>query len=166
MALQQEIERKFLVRRELLPPLPEGARLVQGYLGTQPTVRVRTEEGPGDRSLAYLTIKGPGLVGRDEFEYEIPLEEARELLKLAQGSLVSKTRYRLPVEGAPGLKWELDVFDGENAGLIVAEIELPAEDTPFERPEWLGEDVTEDPAYKNAALAFHPFSAWNSPQRA
>lgn len=159
MARKLEIERKFLVQRDLLPPLEGGAHLVQGYLGTMPTVRVRTEEKAEGRK-AYLTIKGEGLVGRDEFEYEIPFEDAEALLKLAQSSLVAKKRYRLPVTDQPGLTWEIDVFEGDNAGLVVAEVELPAEDHPFHRPGWLGRDVTEDPAYKNSALARRPYSTW------
>jgi CYTH domain-containing protein len=99
-------------------------------------------------------------VGRDEFEYDIPFEEAQQLLKLAQYSKVSKTRYRLPVPDAPDLKWELDIFEGDNAGLVVAELEMPSEDYAFEPPAWLGEDVTRDPAYKNAALAQHPYKDW------
>ncbi len=160
MGYKEEIERKFLVKSDLLPELPQGARLVQGYLGFEPTVRVRTEEGPGDERKAYLTIKGSGLVGRDEFEYDIPFEEACQLLKLSQASTVGKTRYKLPVAGAPELKWELDIFEGDNAGLIVAELEMPSADYAFERPAWLGQDVTEDPAYKNAALARHPYKDW------
>ncbi len=160
MAYKTEIERKFLVNRDLLPALPPGAKLVQGYLAFEPTVRVRTEAGPGDSRKAYITIKGAGLIGRDEFEYDIPFEEAEPLLSLAKSSLVSKTRYHLPVKGAPDLKWELDIFEGDNAGLVVAELEMPTADFAFERPAWLGQDVSEDPAYKNAALARHPFKDW------
>jgi adenylate cyclase len=162
MARKEEIERKLLVHPELLPELPPGARLVQGYLSFRPAVRVRTEETPGAAPNAYLTIKGEGLVGRDEFEYSIPFEEGQALLKLAHGFLVSKTRYRLPVSGSPDLTWELDVFDGQNEGLVVAEIEIPAAGHPFERPEWVGADVTEDAAYKNACLAQRPFNQWPS----
>ena len=160
MGYMQEIEHKFLVDKAKLPDVPEGSRLVQGYLSFKPTVRVRTEEGPADTRKGYLTIKGEGLVGRDEFEYAIPFEEARQLLKLAQASLVSKTRYRLPLKEHPGLKWEIDIFEGDNAGLIVAELEIPDENYQFPRPEWLGQDVTENPAYKNALLAQHPFKDW------
>jgi adenylate cyclase len=160
MGYKEEIEYKFLVKPELLPPLGKGYKLVQGYLGFAPTVRVRTEEGPDNQRTAYLTIKGSGLVGRDEFEYNIPFEEAQQLLKLARFSLVSKTRYHLPVQNAPDLKWELDIFEGDNDGLVVAELEVPDEDYSFERPAWLGQDVTTDPKYKNAVLAQHPFKAW------
>jgi CYTH domain-containing protein len=160
MALKKEIERKFLVRRELLPELPPGRQLAQGYLSFQPTVRVRTEEGPESELRAYLTIKGDGGISRDEFEYPIPFDEGRELLKLANGSVVTKTRYELPVEENPDLKWELDVFHGDNNGLIVVELEMPDAEHPFPRPEWLGEEVTRTGSYKNAQLAQRPFKDW------
>lgn len=159
MKRQEEIERKFLVHRERLPELKDGARLVQGYLAFEPTVRVRTDEGPQGQK-AYLTIKGEGLVGRDEFEYSIPFDHAEALLELCHASLIAKTRYRLEVQDQPDLAWEVDVFEGDNAGLIVAELEMPSADHPFIRPDWLGEDVTLDPAYKNSALARHPFKDW------
>jgi adenylate cyclase len=159
MSYKVEIERKFLVHHDRLPQLEGGAYLVQGYLGTRPTVRVRTEELP-EAKKAYLTIKGEGLIGRDEFEYDIPFADGEALLKLANTALVAKTRYRLPVDGQPDLAWEVDVFAGDNAGLIVAELEMPAADHAFPRPDWLGEDVTEDPAYKNSALAQRPFNRW------
>ena len=161
MARKEEIERKFLIHRDQLPALPAGKRLVQGYLAEMPTVRVRTEEDcQSTARRAFLTIKGKGLVGRDEFEYEIPFEEAEALLKLARGFLISKTRYCLPVEGFSELAWELDVFNDENDGLIVVEIELPSAGHPYPTPDWLGEEVSEDPAYKNAALAKRPFNEW------
>lgn len=159
MAYKEEIERKFLINKAKLPPLPEPHKLTQGYLCFSPTVRVRLEEGPEARK-GYLTIKGSGLVGRDEFEYDLPADEVEQLLKLAQASVVSKRRYKLPVAGAPDLKWELDIFDDDNDGLIVAELEMPSYDYKFERPDWIGEDVTEDSRYKNAALAQHPFKNW------
>jgi adenylate cyclase len=160
MGFMNEIERKFLVDKAKLPDLPQGSKMVQGYLAFKPTVRIRTEEGPSDQRKAYITNTGEGLVGRDEFEYDIPFEEAQQLLKLAQASLVRKTRYRLPLKEYPGLKWELDIFEGDNAGLTVVELEIPEEDFKYPRPEWLGREVTEDPAYKNAALAQHPFKDW------
>jgi CYTH domain-containing protein len=159
MAYKEEIERKFLIDRNKLPELPQPYHLTQGYLSFSPTVRVRLEEGPQERK-GYLTIKGSGLVGRDEFEYEIPADEVQQLLKLAKASLVSKRRYHLPVPDAPDLKWEVDIFEGDNEGLNVAELEMPTHDYKFQHPEWLGKDVTEDPRYKNAALAQNPFKNW------
>jgi adenylate cyclase len=160
MARKNEIERKYRVHRDLLPELSGGSLLEQGYLGFRPTVRARTEMCESGERHGFLTIKGPGLLGRDEFEYEIPYEEARALLGLSQGAVVRKRRYRMPMEGRPDLQWELDVFEGDNEGLIVAEIELPAEDCDFRRPEWLADEVTLDPAYKNAALSQRPFKTW------
>jgi adenylate cyclase len=159
MALKQEIELKFLVRRESLPELPPGRKLAQGYLALAPTVRVRTEVRPDGESAAYMTIKGEGHVTRDEFEYQIPFDEGTALLRLAHGAIVTKTRHELPV-GTEGLKWEIDVFEGENEGLLTAEIELPSPDYPFERPEWLGSDVSHDPAYKNSRLSQRPYGRW------
>lgn len=160
MGYQKEIEHKFLVIQNKLPALPAGAKMVQGYLALEPTVRVRTAEGPGNQRKGFITIKGRGMVGRDEFEYPIPFEEATQLLKLAKYSLVRKTRYDLPVKEQPDLKWELDIFEGDNAGLVVVELEIPEENFQFPRPDWVGQDVTKDPAYKNAALARHPFKNW------
>ena len=160
MGFMKEIERKFLVNKDKMPELPQGAKMVQGYLSFGPTVRVRTEEGPGDLRKGYITIKGEGMVGRDEFEYDVPFDEARQMLKLAHASLVSKTRYRLPLKDHPGLKWELDVFEGDNEGLVVVELEMPDENYDYPKPEWLGKEVTDDPAYKNALLAQHPFKDW------
>lgn len=162
MAAKEEIEHKFLIDPARLPPLPPGARLKQGYLGFSPTVRVRTEEQPDGARQGYLTIKGEGLVGRDEWEYPIPFEEAEGLLRLAVVPVVSKTRHLLPVDGDPALKWEIDVFEGENEGLIVAEIEIPVRGHAFQRPEWVVRDVTEDRRYKNTALAQRPFRSWGS----
>ena len=159
MAYKEEIERKFLVDQTKLPPLPAPKWLVQGYLSANPTVRLRLEQGPEQRK-GYLTIKGEGLVGRDEFEYDLPADEVEQMLRLAKGFLVSKRRYDLPVPGAPELKWELDIFEGDNEGLIVAELEMPSYDYAFERPEWLGQDVTEDARYKNAALSRRPYKNW------
>lgn len=161
MAYKVEIERKFLVDTAKLPKLPEPLHLKQGYLAFTPTVRVRIEDGPGaNERKAYITIKGGGMVGRDEFEYDIPYDEAEQLLKLAHGSVVSKKRYHLPVADHPDLKWELDIFEGDNDGLVVAELEMPEADMQFQHPEWLGTDVSEDGAYKNALLAQQPYKDW------
>jgi adenylate cyclase len=152
-----EIERKFLVRDVTVVAGAEGIPYRQGYLSTVPerTVRVRLA-GP----RAFLTVKGI-TVGdtRSEFEYEIPVADAMALLRMCERPLVEKTRYR--VEHA-GLTWEVDIFEGDNAGLIVAEVELPASDTPVELPDWIGEEVTGDPRYYNANLVARPFTTWRS----
>ena len=139
----QEIERKFLVRTELLPELPQGDELEQGYLSTEPTVRVRLVARPDGTRHAELTIKGQGLLTRAEFNYPIPAADAEALLRLCDRSL-RKVRRRLG-------RWELDHFKAKD--LWLAEIELAREDEPFDRPPWLGEEVTEDPAYSNSRLA-------------
>ena len=150
-----EIERKFLVTGTAWRT-PDGQRLVQGYLNRDKarTVRVRVA-GP----LGFLTIKGVTTgATRAEFEYPIPLDEAEALLALCDGPLIEKIRHRVAVGG---LLWEVDEFLGDNAGLVVAEVELTHEDQVFERPPWVGEEVTADSRYFNSALASHPFSRWS-----
>ena len=139
----QEIERKFLVRAALLPELPQGDELEQGYLSTEPTVRVRLVARPDGTRHAELTIKGQGLLTRAEFNYPVPAADAEALLRLCGRSL-RKVRRRLG-------RWELDHF--KSTGLWLAEIELVSEDEPFDPPPWLGEEVTTDPAYSNSRLA-------------
>lgn len=152
----QEIERKFLVANDHWRRNATGTRYRQGFLSTEPerTVRVRMA---GDRGT--LTIKGKTVgATRDEFEYEIPREEAEHLLDtLCLRPLIEKVRYVLR-EGAH--TWEVDVFEGENTGLVVSEIELEREDEVFERPEWLGQEVTDDPRYFNANLVKSPYNTW------
>ena len=138
-----EIERKFLVREDLLPALPPPSRLVQGYLSVAPVVRVRLSTSPAGVETGALTIKGRGLLSRAEFEYEIPAADARQLLDLC-GRKLSKARHLLG-------RWEIDHF--ADRGLWLAEIELSSEDEPFDSPPWLGAEVTHDPAYSNANLA-------------
>jgi adenylate cyclase len=145
-----EIERKFLVTGDGWRHSADGGTpLEQGYLSTDPerVVRVRIA---GHK--AYLTIKGRGPTPdvRPEFEYPIPVTEAREMLDLCTGTVLRKTRYCLPVRD---LTWEIDVFGGAHEGLVLAEIELPAADTPFDRPDWVGEDVTAEGRYTNAQLS-------------
>ncbi len=149
-----EIERKFLVSGDAWR---QGAalRIAQGYLNRdkQRTVRVRIA---GEQ--AFLTIKGLSTgATRAEFEYAIPTADAEQLLALCEGPLVQKTRHTL-VHG--GCTWEVDEFEGDNAGLVVAEIELTSEDQPFDRPPWLGPEVTHDARYFNSSLAAHPYSQW------
>lgn len=150
-----EIERKFLVRDLSVLAGHPGVRLSQGYLSFDPdrTVRVRVAEDG-----AWLTIKGRGNgISRAEFEYEIPIEEARQLLDFCTGSVVDKTRHRIPHAGH---LWEVDVFHGDNEGLVVAEVELDSEDEAVELPPWIGEEVSEDPRYFNAKLAREPYRDW------
>jgi len=151
-----EIERKFLVQGEGWRQ-GAGQRLVQGYLNRDKarTVRVRVA---GD--AAFLTVKGVSVgATRAEFEYPIPLADAQALLALCDGPLVDKTRYRV---AWGGVVWEVDEFAAENAGLVVAEVELPSEDTAFAKPAWVGVEVTHDPRYFNSNLASHPFARWPS----
>jgi len=153
-----EIERKFLVIddswRETAGP---GIPMQQGYLiaAKQASVRVRIEG-----KQARLNIKGATLgVRRQEFEYPIPLHDARTLLRtLCEKPLIEKTRY--PVRYA-GKEWEVDVFEGENTGLVVAELELEHEAEPFEKPPWLGREVSADPRYYNTCLVRHPYRDWS-----
>ncbi len=152
--MAKEIERKFLVK-DKWQPQNEGIKIAQGYLSTVPerTVRVRVKGNQG-----YITIKGKNRgISRAEFEYEIPLGDAEELLKLAEQPILSKTRY---LEQHGDSLWEIDVFAGDNQGLIVAEVELPHEQADFFRPEWLGEEVSGDVRYYNANLIKNPFSRW------
>lgn len=146
-----EIERKFLVHDHLLPreALGEGTLFTQAYLALDPTVRVRIATQGALPPRAWLTIKGPGLRERAEFEYEIPAEDAAAMLPLCVARL-TKTRHRL-VFGAHA--WDLDHFIDPHAGLCLAEVELSHPDEGFERPPWLGDEVTDDPHYANAALA-------------
>ena len=151
-----EIERKFLVVGTAWRQ-GSGVRFSQGYLNRDKdrTVRVRLA---GDQ--AFLTIKGRSAgASRAEFEYEVPLADGQELLKLCERPLIEKIRRVIPHEGST---WEVDEFLGENAGLVVAEIELQSEDQAFARPEWLGEEVTSDSRYFNSSLSLNPFSHWKA----
>lgn len=150
-----ERERKFLVKEELIPEAEKSTRMVQVYLSTDParTVRIRLA---GDQ--AYLTIKGNASgISRLEFEYPIPAEDARELLRLAVSAPVEKVRREIHLEGK---KWEIDFFEGVNKGLVLAEIELNTEDEEFVLPEWADKEVTGDWRYHNSQLSIHPYSEW------
>lgn len=152
-----EIERKFLVVGDAWRDA-SAVFYSQGYLNRDKarTVRVRIA---GEE--AFLTIKGISKGAcRAEFEYPIPLWDARELLVLCEQPLIEKYRRKILHDG---FVWEVDEFVGENAGLIVAEIELPAEDTVFTLPEWVGEEVTQDVRYFNSSLSKKPFSSWSNP---
>ncbi|MCB1649560.1 MAG: CYTH domain-containing protein [Pseudomonadales bacterium] len=151
-----EIERKYLVIADRLPPLHNGERIVQAYIPTanRSTVRVRLCD-----ARAYLTLKGPSQgISRAEFEYHIPLADAQDILAgLCGPERIEKTRYDLMYQG---MHWEVDVFEGANAGLILAEIELPSETTPYELPGWVGADVSADLRYSNQALMSAPWPQW------
>ena len=152
-----EIERKFLLRDDGWRAAADaGTRMRQGYLASDPAASVRVRLA-GDR--AWLNIKSASTpVRRLEYEYPIPLADAEQMLeRLCAGHRVDKTRYQVRHAGH---LWEIDVFEGDNAGLVVAEIELGHEDEAFERPPWLGEEVSHDPRYYNMNLATHPFSRW------
>jgi adenylate cyclase len=151
-----EIERKFLLAGDGWRRLGEPVLMRQGYLSADPdrTVRVRVE---GDKGT--ITIKGRSVgATRGEWEYDIPLADANELLDtLCQQPVIDKHRRRIPF-GAH--TWGVDEFLGVNEGLIVAEVELEFEDQQFDKPEWIGEEVTGDKRYFNSSLIAHPFSAW------
>jgi len=160
--MPREIERKFLVRHEgwrrdvvRSIPMVQGYLTRMGYPGcTRSSVRVRVA---GEQ--AWLNIKRAELgVSRLEYQYPIPVPEAREMLeKLSMGPLIEKIRHEVPVGSH---LWEVDVFEGANAGLVVAEIELRHENEDFVRPDWLGEEVSHDPRYYNTSLMEHPYSQW------
>jgi adenylate cyclase len=151
-----EIERKFLVANDGWRPGYEPKRIRQGYLAYGPPASVRVRIS-GD--TANLNIKESTLnIQRLEFEYPLPVADAEALLNdLACGEPVEKVRHHVEVSG---LIWEVDVFEGANAGLVVAEVELESADTEIALPEWVGEEVSGDARYFNSYLAQHPFSTW------
>ena len=155
--MAKEIERKFLVNGDFKSEAFKSIRIIQGYLSSVPerTVRVRVK---GDKG--FITIKGIGNasgITRYEWEKEIPVEDVKELLLICEPGVIDKTRYLVK---AGEYTFEVDEFHGDNDGLIVAEVELPDENAPFERPDWLGEEVTGDSRYYNAALSVNPFKTW------
>lgn len=153
----QEIERKFLVKGEFRPLARKSYRICQGYICTEPahTVRVRIRDGRG-----FLTIKGESDkfgVSRFEWEKEIPVDEAENLMALCGPGVIDKVRYLVDFARHT---FEVDEFHGANEGLVMAELELTAEDEAYERPSWLGEEVTGDVRYYNSWLSTHPYSEW------
>lgn len=155
--MAQEIERKFLVKNQKWQENILSETIIkQGYLANQDnaTVRIRITKG-----TAYLTIKSATKgISRSEFEYEIPVADAEEMLStVAQQPFIDKTRYKIQCGEHV---WDLDVFEGANNGLIVAEVELGSEEESFILPEWAGEEVSQDPRYYNANLINHPFNRW------
>ena len=153
--MKQEIERKFLVRGEYKALASSSSYIEQGYIAKSEdlTLRIRTRDEQG-----FLTIKGRSKNGisRSEWEYEIPVQEARQLLSFSRGH-ISKRRYLVCVGKHT---FEVDEFYGANEGLTVAEVELDSINEEFPRPEWLGEEVTGDKRYYNSQLLRHPYSEW------
>ena len=151
-----EIERKFLLKDDSwTSQVVRSHVLKQGYLASSPgpTVRIRTSD-----QRAFLTIKGKTTgIPRVEFEYEIPMEEALELLKLSANAPIEKTRH---IVKADGHVWEIDVFEGANLGLVLAEVELQSEDEQIVLPAWIGMEVSDDPRYFNSYLSQNPFNEW------
>ncbi|MDJ0738992.1 MAG: CYTH domain-containing protein [Gammaproteobacteria bacterium] len=152
-----EIERKFLLATDAWrDDVTSSQRLIQGYVSRseRTAVRVRIDGERAELNIKH-TVDG---INRLEFEYPIPLDDARELLdKVALRPLIDKTRHHVR---HGGLLWEIDEFHGDNAGLVVAEVELETQDQAFERPAWLGEEVSDDPRYYNSNLSQLPFSRW------
>jgi len=154
--MPKEIERKFLVDPGLLPALENPHIIKQGYIptGGTATVRIRISN-----DKAFLTLKGRATgITRSEFEYSIPLDDAEKMFQeLCASPLIEKKRYLLPYKGHT---WELDIFEGDNRGLIVAEIELKEENELFEKPKWATKDVSFEPRYRNANLITMPYRLW------
>jgi adenylate cyclase len=151
-----EIERKYLVNEQVTPLLRDGVEFRQGYLADTREMAVRVRVA-GDR--AWLTVKGAGRgIVRPEFEYLIPVGDACSMLDdLVSGPIIRKTRYRLPHGDHV---WEVDVFAGDNEGLIVAEVELASEHESVDLPAWVGSEVSDDYRYLNVNLVKKPFNQW------
>lgn len=152
-----EIERKFLVDHEKWGQLdkPQGTHYRQGYIlsNAGQTIRVRVSDKQG-----FLNLKSKvSYASRNEYEYEIPLQDGLEILDAFTKNGTEKIRYRIPFAGKT---WEVDVFSGDNSGLIVAEIELDDEAEAFEKPGWITTEVTDDYRYTNSSLATHPYKDW------
>jgi CYTH domain-containing protein len=156
-----EIERKFMVVGEYKHLAHNCLRLTQGYIASgRRTVRVRLSD-----NRAWLTIKGPSSdngLSRFEWEKEIEPHEAKELLPLVEGTLIDKYRYIIDYKGHT---FEVDEFLGDNAGLTIAEVELSSTDEIFERPEWLGREVTGERRFYNSHLRTHPYKEWSDEER-
>ena len=157
--MAQEIERKFLVKGEAYKVLAfHYSHIQQGYIasGNGRTVRVRIRDEQG-----FLTIKGPSLDGglsRYEFETEIAVSDARDLMQLCEPGIIDKTRYLVKAED--GHTFEVDEFYGDNEGLVMAEVELQAPDEPFQKPDFIGREVTGDRRFYNSHLRRYPFCLW------
>ncbi len=168
-AVAIEIERKFRVVGEgWRPHVVKSVRMAQGYINDMAALREARQNASvrvriaGDQ--AFLNLKSRELGrSRQEFDYPIPVEDAEALLRLCVGGLIDKVRHYIPQDG---LTWEVDQFGGDNEGLVVAELELPAVDTAFARPDWLGREVTEEQRFYNLALAERPYSRWSAVEQA
>ncbi|MBP8944949.1 MAG: CYTH domain-containing protein [Paludibacteraceae bacterium] len=156
----KEIERKYLVKGDFKPWIKNSYTIIQGYLCSVPerTVRIRVK----NQEKGFITIKGKteknGL-SRYEWEKEIPLQDAQELLQLCEPGIIEKTRYEVIFKGQ---RFEIDEFHGENEGLIIAEIELESENTPIQKPDWLGKEVTGEERFYNAQLRKNPYKNWEN----
>ena len=153
----QEIERKFLVNGDFMPSVFQSMEIKQGYLcrNNGMTVRVRLKDDKG-----YLTIKGKRTgLSRFEWEKEITVDEALALLGQIDSGLIEKTRHLVKNTDGKHI-WEVDVFHGDNEGLVIAEIELADEHEPFDKPEWIGREVTDDKRFYNAQLLRNPYKHW------
>ena len=153
--MNKEIERKFLLKNDSWRNLAKGTLYKQGYLTTHKdrTVRVRIIG-----NNAFLTIKGASMgPERLEFEYPLPINDAELLISLCEKPIIEKERYRIKMQD---ITWEIDDFYGENKGLVIAEVELKSADQLFIKPDWIGEEVTDDVRYFNANLVKNPFSKW------
>jgi adenylate cyclase len=147
-----EIERQFLVKVALLPELQDPHAIVQAYLSVEPEVRVRIiDDG------ALLTVKSGGDFVREEYEYAIPIEDARSLMRLSPYSPIEKQRFRLELDD---IVWEIDSYAGDNAGLWSAEVELSEGNQEIKLPAWLGEEITLDSRFKNKNLGTTPLIRW------
>ncbi len=156
--MAQEIELKFLIKGDFKPFVTKKMEITQAYLSTQPnrTVRIRIQDGKG-----YINIKGAARISgivRFEWEQEISLEDAKDLMELSESGSVIKTRYIVPAGN--GLEFEVDEFHGDNQELLLTEIELPSASTYFEKPEWLGQEVTGNPAFYSSELSKNPYCNW------
>ncbi len=163
-----EIERKFLLTSDdWSQHIEKSVRMAQGYLNDMQALRAGAQKASVRIRIAgehaFLNMKSRELGHtRQEFDYEIPVADAEDLLKLCVGGLIDKIRYYV---WHAGFLWEIDVFEGDNAGLTVAEIELPSADTEFEKPDWAGRQVTDELRYYNLALAERPYARWSAEEK-
>jgi CYTH domain-containing protein len=154
--MAREIERKFLVKNDDYKKQAQGTLYMQGYLNSavERVVRVRTVNDKG-----FITIKGRTTgISRLEFEYEVPFKDVADMLEICEKPIIEKHRYKVDYKG---YTWEIDEFHGANQDLTVAEIELPSEEAVFEKPSWVGREVSGDPRYFNSNLINHPYSEWD-----